>query len=155
IGASVFIVSQLPRGGGAGGRLSDIDVRGALLLAISTVALLLGLTWTSAMYGWMAPSTVGLIGGAIVIGALFILNERRHPQPTIPLQLFRNLPVVQGIAMTFFSAAGIFASGLYLPTYVQTALGASAFVSGLLVAPQAIGNLLSSIIGGQLVARTG
>jgi MFS family permease len=57
--------------------------------------------------------------------------------------------------MTFFSAAGIFASGQYLPTYVQTSLGSSATVSGLLVAPQAIGNLLSSVAGGQLVARTG
>ena len=31
-------VTQLPRGGGAGGRVGDIDIRGACLLAAATVA---------------------------------------------------------------------------------------------------------------------
>ena len=155
IGAGAFILTQLPRGGGSGGRLADIDVRGALLLAIATVAFLLGLTWAGRAFGWGAPMTVGLLALAATAAVAFVLNERVHPQPIIPLTLFRNVPFVQGVAITFFSAAGVFAGWQYLPTYVQTSLGSSAAVSGLLFAPQAVAGLLSSIVGGQLIARTG
>jgi MFS family permease len=84
-----------------------------------------------------------------------VLNERVHPHPIIPLTLFRNLPFVQAVTMTFFSAAGIFAGTQFLPTYVQTSLGGSAAASGLVVTPQAIGGLCTSIIGGQIISRTG
>ena len=155
IGAGAFILTQLPRGGGSGGRISDIDVRGALLLAVATIALLLGLTWAGREFGWGAPITLGLLGLAAVATAAFVLNERGHPQPIIPLALFRNVPFVQGVTITFFSAAGVFAGWQYLPTYVQTSLGASAAASGLIFAPQAVAGLLASIVGGQVIARTG
>ena len=155
IGAGAFILTQLPRGGGSGGRIRDIDVRGALLLAVGTTSLLLGLTWAGGEFGWSAPITLGLLGLAAVATVAFVLNERGHPQPIIPLALFRNVPFVQGVAITFFSAGGVFAAWQYLPTYVQTSLGASAAVSGLLFAPQAVAGLLSSIVGGQVIARTG
>ena len=155
IGASAFILTQLPKGGGNGGRLADIDVRGALLLAVSTISFMLGMTWSSSAYGWGSPITLGLLAVALVVAIVFVLNERSHAQPIIPLTLFRNVPFVQGVTMTFFSAAGIFASSQFMPTYVQTSLGNSATISGLLVAPGAIGGLISSIFGGQLISRTG
>jgi len=43
----------------------------------------------------------------------------------------------------------------FLPTYVQTSLGASAAASGYIVTAQALGGLCTSIIGGQIIARTG
>lgn len=43
----------------------------------------------------------------------------------------------------------------FLPTFLQTALGSSATASGLISTPQAVGLLVSSILGGQVVARTG
>jgi MFS family permease len=57
--------------------------------------------------------------------------------------------------MTFFAAFGIFAGIQFLPTYVQISLGASAATSGYIVTAQAMGGLFSSIVGGQIIARTG
>ncbi len=153
--AGAFIAMQLPKGGGAGGRISDIDVRGAALLAVSTVSLMLAVVWASPEWGWVSPQTIGLLATTLVVTVVFILNERTHPQPIIPLGLFRNVPFVQGVAMTFFAASGVFAGAQLLPTYVQTSLGASAAASGLVVTPQAFGGLVTSIIGGQIVSRTG
>ena len=155
IGASIFIVTQLPRGGGAGGRIADIDFRGALLLGVSTVALLFAVVWASPAFGWTSPETLGLIAVAVVTAVAFVFNERTQIQPIIPLALFRNVPFVQGVAMTTFAAFGIFAGVQFLPTYVQTSLGASAAASGYIVTAQALGGLCTSIIGGQIIARTG
>ena len=153
--ATLIIVTQLPKGGGTGGRPSDIDFRGATLLTVTTFSLLLAVTWASVAYGWASTQTIGLFVAAVVFGIAFVMNERVHHQPIIPLQLFRNLPFVQGVAMTFFASFGVFAGGQYLPTYIQTSLGASAASSGFIVTAQAFGGLVTSIIGGQIVSRTG
>ncbi len=155
LAASAFIITQMPKTEGNGGRVSDIDVRGAALLGVATIAFILAMTWAYKAFGWGSPVTVGMLALSLLMSVLFVLNERSHHQPIIPLVLFRNVPFVQGVFMTFCSAAGIFASQQFLPTYVQTSLGHSATVSGLLVAPGAVGGLLSSIIGGQLIARSG
>ena len=153
--AGTVIWTQLPRGGGAGGKISDIDVRGAIMLAVATTSLMLAVVWASPAWGWMSAETLGMLALALITTVLFILNERTQRQPIIPITLFRNLPFVQGIAMTFFAAGGIFAGTQMLPTYVQTSLGGSAAASGLIVTPQAFGGLITSIIGGQIVSRTG
>jgi MFS family permease len=86
---------------------------------------------------------------------LFVFHEGRHPQAIIPLHLFRNLVYVQTALIVLFSSAFMFASISYLPTFIQTSLGASATVSGVISTPQSLGLLAASIFGGQVVARTG
>jgi MFS family permease len=49
----------------------------------------------------------------------------------------------------------MFGSLQYLAIFVQTALGASATASGIITTPQSLGLLATSIIGGQIIARTG
>jgi EmrB/QacA subfamily drug resistance transporter len=138
-----------------GGALSSIDFVGATLLAILTTALLLAFAWAQKDYGWGSGPTLGLVAVGVAAGIVFVLQERRHPQAIIPLHLFRNLVYVQTALIVLFSSAFMFASVSYLPTFIQTSLGASATTSGLISTPQSIGLLATSIIGGQVVARTG
>src|SRR5205814_4774063 len=50
--ATAFIGMRLPAGGGTGGRISDIDFLGSILLSIATTALLLAIAWGQKNYGW-------------------------------------------------------------------------------------------------------
>jgi EmrB/QacA subfamily drug resistance transporter len=137
------------------GKLSSIDFAGAALLAALTTSLLLALAWAQERYGWTDAATLGLLLAGAVLAVVFVLHERRHPQAIIPLHLFRNVVFVQTGLLVLLSSALLFASVQYLPTFIQTSLGASATSSGLISTPQSLGLLATSIIGGQVVARTG
>lgn len=132
-----------------------IDFLGSIFLSIGSVSLLLALVWSGEKFGWFAPQTAGLLAIAAAFVALFIWQEARHPEPIIPLHLFRNREFVFANLVVFTIGAGMFGAITYLPTFVQTALGASAAVSGVITTPQSAGVLFTSILGGQLMARTG
>jgi len=152
--AMIFIWLNLPSVR-KGGRLANIDFVGAGLLSVATVSLLLALVWGNEAFGWSGFETVALFVTAAVFTVLFVLQERRHPQAIFPVHLFRNRTFVQANLLAAVSGAAIFGAVQYLPTFIQTALGASATASGIVSTPQSLGLLFSSIVGGQLVARTG
>ncbi|MBI5949185.1 MAG: MFS transporter [Chloroflexi bacterium] len=144
---------NLPLRGGQGH--PKIDFAGAALLAASTILFLLALVWAGDQYSWGSVQVIGSLAAAAVLLALFIAQESRHPEPIIPLSLFRNRTFVQSGAVVFTFGVCVFGALSYLPTFVQTALGASATISGVIGTPQAIGTLVTSIIGGQIIARYG
>ena len=152
--AMAFIWKNLPSTR-KGGRLANIDFLGAGLLSVATVTLLLALVWGHEAFGWGGTETIALFAAAAVFTVLFVLQERRHPQAIFPVALFRNRTFVQANLLASLSGAAIFGAIQYLPTFIQTSLRASATASGIVSTPQSLGLLFSSIIGGQLVARTG
>lgn len=137
------------------GSISRIDFIGAGLLSTMTVSLLLALVWGQKTFGWQSIETLGLFALAGVAATGFAFQESRHPEPIFPLHLFKNRVFVQANLIVMISGAGVFGAVVYLPTYLQTALGSSATQSGFLGTPQALGLLTSSIVGGQVLARTG
>lgn len=152
--AIVMIVLLLPSTK-QGGRLGRIDFLGAGLLAVATTAFILGIEWGSKAFGWQSPQTLGLLGLSVVLGVVFVWQERRHPEPILPLFLFKNRQFVQPTLIVMAVGGGIFSSIQFLPMFLQTSLGTSATMSGLLLTPQSIGVAVTSIIGGQIVGRTG
>ena len=152
--ASTLIWVNLPMAR-KGGRLRDIDFAGAALLGTATVCALLALVWANEKYGWGGAPTLGLFAAAAILTVAFVKQESRHPQAILPLTLFRNRVFVQANAFTVLQGGGMMGAVQYLPTFIQTSLGASATASGIVSTPQSLGLLATSIVGGQLVARTG
>lgn len=152
--AIAFIAVNLPFTK-KGGRFSEIDFAGAGLLATGTISLMLALVWGGERYGWGAPPTLALFTVAGVMTALFLRQESRHANAILPLFLFRNRTFVYGCLIVACFGAGMFGAIQFLPTFIQTVLGVSATRSGLISTPQAVGMLVSSVLGGQVVARTG
>ncbi len=138
-----------------GTRRPKIDFLGAAVLSLASVLLLLALVWAGDKFDWTSFEIIGLLGGAIVLTALFVMQEARHPEPMLPLHLFKNPVFVVSNIMVFALGVGMFGVLAYLPTFVQTALGASATASGIITTPQSLGMLAASIVGGQLISRTG
>jgi len=152
--ASAFIWVNLPFTK-KGGRLADVDFIGAALLSTATVSVLLGLVWSHTEFGWMSVETIGLFAVGVALTVAFLFQESRHPQAIFPLHIFRNRTFVQANLLVVLQGGGMFGAITYLPTFIQISLGASATASGLVSTPQSVGLLATSIVGGQLVSRTG
>lgn len=137
------------------GASARIDFLGAAWLSAASVAFLMAMVWAGDRYAWASIQIVGLLIVAAVFTALFIAQERRHPEPILPLHLFRNQVFLLSNLVVFTFGLGVFGAFQYIGLFVQTAMGASATASGIVTTPQSIGVLVTSILGGQVLARTG
>jgi EmrB/QacA subfamily drug resistance transporter len=153
--AVLAIAANLPAKERAKVPLRSIDFVGAALLSAATTSLLLGLAWAQREYGWQSLETAGLFVATAVLLVAFLLQERRHEQAVLPLHIFKNREFAIASAVAMVLGAGTMGATQYLPTFVQTSLGSSATASGLVTTPQSLGMLFSSIIGGQILSRTG
>ncbi|HEX6969913.1 MAG TPA: MDR family MFS transporter [Micromonosporaceae bacterium] len=149
--AAVFLL-RLPRTAGIRPR---IDYPGMALLSVGTTCLVLVSTWGGSEYAWTSPLILGMIALTVVTGFAFVYVERRAAEPIMPLHLFRdrnfNLTTTAGLII----GVAMFGTIAYLPTYLQMVTGASAAVSGLLMVPMMGALLLTAIVSGQYVSRTG
>jgi EmrB/QacA subfamily drug resistance transporter len=136
------------------GRRHAIDYTGALLLTTATSALLLLLSWGISQTGSPLPA-MGLGAVAIVGAWLFFVQERRAPEPILSLALFRNRTFAVGATATAVMAFAMMGALVFLPVYLQLAMGQSPIQAGLIVMPQIVGMMLSSIFGGRAVSRLG
>jgi EmrB/QacA subfamily drug resistance transporter len=136
-------------------RRPRIDFAGAFFLSTATVCGLLALAWSGEDNGWTSGVTLGLFGAMATALVLFVFQELRHPEPIIPFHLFRNREFLLGNLLVLCIGLAMMGTIPYLPTFLQTALDASATVSGLITTPQSLGLLATSIIGGQVLSRTG
>ncbi|MEU7427728.1 MFS transporter [Streptomyces sp. NPDC040750] len=149
--AVVTVVLKLPRPS-ARGRL---DVPGALLLAAASTCLVLLTSWGGTEYAWGSRQILGLGAGAVAAVALFLVAEHFAGEPLIPLRLFRDSVFDVSALMGLVIGVALFGAASYLPTFLQMVDGASATESGLLMLPMMAGIVVASIVGGQLISRTG
>lgn len=132
-----------------------IDWVGAGLLVASVVMLLLVTVWGGQRYEWASPEIIGLAIGGVVTALLFIWQELRHPEPMVPLAMFR-LPVMRvSSAIGFVVGFALFGTIVYLPVYLQVVRGATPTTAGLQLLPLMLGLLLTSILSGRLISQTG
>jgi EmrB/QacA subfamily drug resistance transporter len=134
--------------------VQEVDYLGAAVFAGAIIPFLLGLT--NAQTGdWTDPQVGGLILLGLALGAVFIWIESRAVEPILPLSLFRNRAVAASIAATGLITFGFFGGIIFIPRWFQFVLGSSATESGYQMLPLMVGVMGSSIISGQIVARTG
>ncbi len=132
-----------------------IDYLGAITLIAWSVPLLLAFSWAGTQYAWGSWQIIGLFIFSAVMLVVFVWLETRAAEPIITPKLFKNsIFSVSSIAM-FLVSAGMFGAILYLPLFVQGVLGNSATNSGVVLTPMMLGFMFSSIVGGQILSRTG
>jgi len=131
----------------------DLDVAGALLLAVGVGSLLLALN--EGGRGWTRPQVLGSAGASVIALAVFGLVERRRTSPIFPLEWLsrRNftLPCVAGFAMNFAYMGGFFLTPLFLERGLHYSIGSA----GLLQIARPLLFALSAPAAGYLAVRTG
>jgi EmrB/QacA subfamily drug resistance transporter len=132
-----------------------VDVEGAVVLAASTVCLLLATVWGGNQYAWTSPTIVGLLGGGLAALVLFVFIESKAKEPIIPLRLFRDDIFRVSSLLSLISGMVMFATIIYLPEYQQIVRGDSATKSGLLLLPLVLGLLVSVTMSGRLISKMG
>jgi len=136
-------------------REHSIDWLGATLMVTGVVSLLLVTVWGGTRYPWGSPAIVGLAVAGVVLLVGFVFQERRAPEPIVPLSLFRDsiFRVTSGIG--FVVGFAMFGTIVFLSMYMQVVHGSSPTVAGLQLLPLMFGLILTSILSGRLISRRG
>ncbi len=98
--------------------------------------------------GVLLPAIVGL---ALVVAFVFYSFKPKHP--LLDLRLFKNRNLTVSIVTMFLFAAAFFGGLLLMPTYFQLVRGEDTFHSGLLMAAQGIGAMVTMPIAGALTDK--
>ena len=136
-------------------REHKIDYFGALLLVISVVALLIGLSVLGPENGWTEARTLAAIIGGFVFAIFFIVWEGKAVEPILPLTLFKNRTFTLTSIIGFIIGAGMFGAIIMLPLYLQIIQGNSATEAGLKLIPLMLGILTFTVTSGRMITKTG
>jgi MFS family permease len=96
---------------------------------------------------------MGVISTVLLV--IFCFVEVNVAEPIIPPGLFRNRTFSAASAVSFAIGFTMFGSIVYLPLYLQIVHGATPTSSGLELLPMVGGMLITFIVSGRLVSRTG
>src|SRR5207247_6555035 len=110
--------------------------------------------------GWASTRPLALIGGGLVVLALWVALERRTDQPLADIDALARPPLLITNLTTLLVGFGMFGSFVLIPTLAQAArstgygFGDDATRAGLLLLPGSFAMLLfgplSGIVGGRL-----
>lgn len=143
------VVPRYPRRHG-----ERFDVPGGALIVAALAAFSLGLTMGQRL-GFDDPFVRLLVFGSLLLGAAFVLVERRVRHPLVDLGLFRERDVWVGLgsgAATFVAISGVV---FLMPFYLEGVLGHPAWRVGLLMAVVPVVLVVAAPIAGQLADRFG
>ncbi len=88
-------------------------------------------------YGWGSPTILALFGAAAAGLVIFVLVERRQPEPLMRLELFRSRTFSVANICGAVLSAGMMGLFFLLPVFFQSILSYSAIKTGLLLTPSA------------------
>jgi len=132
-----------------------IDYKGVLLLALATSAALALFNSLESHFFSVPSFSIGLGALTVACAALFLRQERRASEPLLDLNLFRNGSFVAAVIAAGMMTFAMQGAMVFLPLYFQKVQGMTPTHSGFMLIAQIAGMIVSSIIGGQLSARTG
>jgi EmrB/QacA subfamily drug resistance transporter len=135
-------------------RARSIDYLGSVVFAAALVPILIGLTNKQTM-DWTNPEVGGLILVGLAFAAIFVWVESRASEPILPLSLFRNRSISVSLIAVFLAGFGFFGAIIFVPRWFQVVLGSSATESGYQILPLLAGLIISSVVSGQVISRTG
>jgi DHA2 family multidrug resistance protein len=84
---------------------------------------------------------------------LFVTREFLAENPVVNLRIFKNIPFSTGNLIMFIAFFSLFSSIVLLPIYLETLMGYTAYLSGLVLGPGGVAAMAAMPIAGQLVNR--
>jgi EmrB/QacA subfamily drug resistance transporter len=132
-----------------------IDWWGATTVIVAVAPLLLvaeqGRTW-----GWTSGGAWACyIVGAVGIIAFIIAERMMGDDALIPLKLFKSPTFSMATILGVMVGFGMFGALSTIPLYLQIVKGSTPTESGFQLLPMILGLMISSIVSGQVISRTG
>lgn len=141
-------------------RRATLDWRGAAVLSLGLVAVLLAISKASG-WGWGAASTLGLMLAGTVALLVFAALEVRVRDPLVDMRMLGERSMLAANGASFFVGVAMFGSFILIPQYAHTAvdgshgLGLSMVGAGLVMLPSAMAMLVCGPVAGALANRYG
>jgi EmrB/QacA subfamily drug resistance transporter len=156
IGIAVFVLSlRLVPAAGRPAPAGRLDLAGAVTVTMSLVVAVYAIV-NGNETGWTAAQTLGLLGVAAALMAIFLAIEARVRAPLVPLGLFRLRNVATANVVGVLWAAAMFAWFFLSALYLQLVLGYSPLQVGLAFLPaNVIMGVFSVGLSAKLVMRFG
>jgi len=132
----------------------SFDVAGAFSVTAGLMVLVYAIV-KAQEYGWASARTLGLIGGAVVLLAAFVVIELRSKAPLVRLDIFRKRALTAANIAMMFVAAGMFSMFFFASLYVQDVLGYSPLKAGFAFLPVTSGIIIGAAAAQGLIKRFG
>lgn len=132
-----------------------VDFWGVTTFISALVPAMLALSWGGVDQPWISIPILGLLAFSLFMGILFLVIEKRSPEPLIPLSLYKNQIFKIAQIIIFLMGMGMFGSMIFIPLFFQGVLGASATISGSFMTPMMLGLVVGSFTSGQFLSRAG
>jgi len=145
----LFIPKDLPSESG-----KRFDLPGAAVFLAALTLLLLGLN-KGADLGWTSSSVLGLMAGALIFMAVFVLIERRSPHPMLDLNLFRVPLFSTSTLGAILNYICLFSITFLMPFYLIQGRGLNPAQAGLLLTVQPVMMAIAAPVSGAFSDRIG
>lgn len=96
-------------------------------------------------HGWRSPHSLGGLGAATLLIAVFVLVERTSADPLVPLDLLRSRPVAAGTLLALLGGAARASSFVLIALLLQQALAYEPEVAGLAMVPTSVAGFVVSL----------
>ena len=134
----------------------DIDYLGAGLIVGGVSTLLVWVSLAGNDFGWASATSYGLVAtGLVLLAAAVYVELKVAVEPVIPVQMFRDRTTTLATVASILVGVAMFGATVYLSQYFQIARGMSPTHAGLMSIAMVGGLLVSSIVSGRIITRTG
>jgi DHA2 family multidrug resistance protein len=134
-------------------RPSRIDGLGLVLMVVGFASMQYVLDRGEREEWFDSGFIIALAVVAVCALAGFLIRELVTAHPILDFSVFLDRNFTLGSGLVALSAFGLYASMLLVALYTQKLLSYDAWNAGLVLAPGGIGNMISLVIAGRLVAR--
>lgn len=100
-----------------------------------------------------SPFITGFSILSIVSLLLLVYVELKHEHPIVNLRLFKNISFSAGNLVMFFVGFCLYSSIMLIPLFLQTLMGYTATLAGMVLAPGGVATLVTMPIVGALISR--
>jgi hypothetical protein len=119
IAIALTVLRRLPRRE----QLHRLDVTGAVLVIAASSSFMLALNLGGIRFPWLSLPIAALLVCAVVLSAGFVLRLCTAIEPLIPIAILADPAARLAIAAHSFGWGAIISLNVFLPMYLQSALG--------------------------------